>query len=141
MNSFTNAKPHRNGQFMDSPPARFHFFDDPASCSTGDSLIVQIPAGIVNKHELLAVLAKGLDFPDYFGWNWDAFDECLRDLSWIDDSRRIVLFHEDVPFEPHSEERSIYLEILREAIAASVAEQSYELIVIFPTASQAEIGD
>lgn len=30
---------------------------------------------------LLAQLAAGLRFPDYFGGNLDALDECLRDLS------------------------------------------------------------
>jgi len=28
-------------------------------------------------HELLATLLK---FPDYYGRNWDAFDECIRDF-------------------------------------------------------------
>jgi hypothetical protein len=27
--------------------------------------------------------ATGLEFPDYFGFNSAAFDECLNDLSWL----------------------------------------------------------
>jgi RNAse (barnase) inhibitor barstar len=33
--------------------------------------------------ELMDALAVGFSFPDYFGRNWDAVDECLRDLSWL----------------------------------------------------------
>ncbi len=32
--------------------------------------------------DLLDAIATALRFPDYFGGNWDAFDECLRDMSW-----------------------------------------------------------
>ncbi len=30
-------------------------------------------------------------FPDYFGENWDAFDECICDLEWIAASRLAVV--------------------------------------------------
>ena len=33
--------------------------------------------------ELLAEAGRVLSFPDYYGQNWDAFEECIRDLSWL----------------------------------------------------------
>jgi len=33
--------------------------------------------------ELFAKLSSSLQFPDYFGNNWDALDECLSDMEWI----------------------------------------------------------
>ena len=38
---------------------------------------------IHDKGELLAAIAASMRFPDYFGGNWDALDESLRDLSWL----------------------------------------------------------
>jgi RNAse (barnase) inhibitor barstar len=35
-----------------------------------------------DKDALLAALGFALEFPDYYGVNWDALEECLFDLSW-----------------------------------------------------------
>lgn len=40
-------------------------------------------ARVASEAELLDELARVFRFPDYFGGNWDAADECLRDLSWL----------------------------------------------------------
>jgi Barstar (barnase inhibitor) len=35
--------------------------------------------------ELMAAISSGFEFPDYFGANWDALEECLRDMgSWLE---------------------------------------------------------
>jgi RNAse (barnase) inhibitor barstar len=39
-------------------------------------------AGIAAKEPLLERLALALGFPDWFGANWDALEDCLADLSW-----------------------------------------------------------
>ena len=39
-------------------------------------------AKVRSKSSLLAALATALDFPDWFGHNWDALQDCLTDLSW-----------------------------------------------------------
>jgi hypothetical protein len=35
--------------------------------------------------------AAALQFPCYFGENWDAFDECLTDLSWLPGNAYVFL--------------------------------------------------
>jgi RNAse (barnase) inhibitor barstar len=35
-----------------------------------------------NKQGLMTALAARLDFPDYFGANWDALADCLTDFGW-----------------------------------------------------------
>ena len=39
---------------------------------------------IRTKEQLLTTMKEALSFPDYFGMNWDAFDEVLKDLSWLE---------------------------------------------------------
>jgi hypothetical protein len=38
--------------------------------------------GVEDKEALLERLARALGFPEWFGGNWDALEDCLCDLSW-----------------------------------------------------------
>lgn len=91
-------------------------------------------SGIVGKHELLSTLCIALRFPDYFGYNWDALDECLRDLEWIE-QRRIVIVHDDLP-QLTEKDLSTYLNVLIDAIRGWNAHERHSLEVIFPESSR-----
>jgi len=81
-------------------------------------LVVRVPPGVRSKEKLLGILAKGLRFPRYFGWNWDALEELLNDLSWLQPGRPVVIEHVDLPFGAGGENRAIYLDILQKAAAS-----------------------
>jgi hypothetical protein len=48
--------------------------------------------GVRDKSELLARLARDLRFPAWFGANWDALEDCLTDLSWLEADGHVLLF-------------------------------------------------
>jgi RNAse (barnase) inhibitor barstar len=45
-------------------------------------------------NDVFGVLAKSLDFPDWFGRNWDALEDCLSDLSWRQARGYVLLFRD-----------------------------------------------
>lgn len=44
-------------------------------------IVVLDTRGATDKDSFLAAAARDLGFPDYFGGNWDAFEECVRDFA------------------------------------------------------------
>lgn len=115
-----------------SAPGGFEFLERPCDYRDPTALVVHVPVKARGKEKLLGVLARGLRFPSYFGWNWDALDECLRDLSWLGDVRKITIVHDGRPFSPRAEMFALYCDLLAEAVAAQrSATQPRELKVVF----------
>ena len=114
-------------------PGPFLFSADPATYRPEGALVVRIPAKARGKEKLLSVLAAKLRFPGYFGHNWDALEECLRDLSWLGDQPRVVIVHEALPFSSAGETLSIYQVILADAVAVHRQRGTPPLLeVVFP---------
>jgi hypothetical protein len=45
-----------------------------------------------DKRRLLDNIAQALEFPEWFGHNWDALEDCLTDLSWRQGNGHLLLF-------------------------------------------------
>jgi hypothetical protein len=112
----------------------FRFVDDPTALAArpGEHL-ARVPAGLRDKAALLDALARVLVLPPYFGHNWDALDECLRDLHWLA-SPRVVLAHADLPLA--DADRATYLQILRDDAGRHGRRR---LVVVFPERARTEI--
>ena len=65
--------------------------------SDGDFGFVQKLDGraLRSKKSLLAGIARALEFPDYFGENWDGLEECLSDMSWREGPIGLLIEHAD----------------------------------------------
>jgi RNAse (barnase) inhibitor barstar len=47
---------------------------------------------LTSKAGLLGRAARALKFPEWFGKNWDALNDCLTDLSWLEGSGWVIIF-------------------------------------------------
>ena len=81
------------------------------------------------KQELLARLAQGLSFPDYFGENWDALIDCLSDLSWVQ-APETIIDHANIP-QLSTRDLRLYLESLIDAAARRTPEMLPRLRILF----------
>lgn len=78
-------------QLLVEPTRARAFFIDardvPPMLATGASMDFAVAridlAGCRDKADALARIGKALQFPGWFGANWDALADCLGDLSWL----------------------------------------------------------
>ncbi len=99
-----------------------------------------IPLKIPDRQTLFSILARDLDFPQYFGHNWDALYDLLCDLSWIP-QRRVVIIHEGLSSQLTDQELGTYLKILIDAVKSWGPNENHELAAIFPSSSQERVRE
>lgn len=85
-------------------------------------------AGASGKEALMERMARALEFPRWFGGNWDALEDCLADLSWSAAAGHVLLIEGagDLP----GDERGILVDILASA-AASWVERKRPFFAVF----------
>lgn len=116
----------------------FLFTDDLSPHGSG-RLVMRVPPKIRDKRAVLAYYAEGLRFPDYFGWNWDALEDCLRDLAWIAEDE-ITIVHADRPLKEVPHDEAIYREILKRAVRDGQKNGRSRLTVVFPAKLRNEMA-
>ena len=76
------------------------------------------------KAGLLGECARVLDFPSYFGKNWDAFEECVTDLQWLPAPGYLFVITDAEQVLPdHDEEYEAFLAILEQSGTVWATEQ------------------
>jgi barstar (barnase inhibitor) len=70
---------------------------DEVEDAVGGSALSLVRIRFQEKEKLLQNIAAALDFPDWFGGNWDALEDCLGDLSWSKAAGHVLLFSEARP--------------------------------------------
>ena len=85
-------------------------------------------AGAADKEALIGRIAKALAFPEWFGGNWDALEDCLSDLSWLTAGGYVLLIEgaADAPLV----ERGTLVDIL-ESAATSWVERGRPFFAVF----------
>jgi len=74
---------------------------------------------ITGKDQLMNHVATALRLPKTFGHNWDALEECLVDLEWVDDDGYVIYYdHIDALLNTHPDQFETLVEILRDAVAS-----------------------
>ncbi len=90
------------------------------------SSVVKPPAGFALRmingkkcgtpSDVFTEFARALQFPDYFGHNWDALEECLADLEWLPAKGYGLLISDAQCVIPDDEEEyETLLEVLNDA--------------------------
>jgi hypothetical protein len=101
--------------------------DEIAEAVKGTSFgLAEIVVG--GKPALLESIAKALDFPDWFGHNWDALEDCLTDLSWRKAAGHVLVF-QGLGALP-ADERATLIDVLASA-AQFWAEQGTPFFAVF----------
>lgn len=105
------------------------FINNPECFYSYDELVIHL-SGINSKSDLFDQMSDKLKLPDYFGRNWDALYDCLRDLHWIE-YHKVILVH-DEPLLLNEYDLSKYLEVLLDAVHDWKEAEEHSLEIIFP---------
>jgi RNAse (barnase) inhibitor barstar len=71
---------------------------------------------IVDKKSLFEEFSVAFKFPDYFGHNWDAFDECINDLEWLNSNSYVIVITDFEEITLDQNDFTIFIDMLKKAV-------------------------
>ncbi|MDR0404426.1 MAG: barstar family protein [Oscillospiraceae bacterium] len=95
--------------------AEFFFINDIKEINEKDDAYVVIIKNEDPKEDLLNEYYTKFKFPPYFGFNWNALNDCLGGLGWIE-QKNVIVYHERIP-TLNQRDTETYLDILRGMVA------------------------
>ncbi len=104
-----------------------------------NSFVVDIQQQIGSQNELYDMYKRTVTFPDYFGDNWDAFFDVLKDFSWVP-QENIIIRHFFLPVLPDNELR-VYLEILADSVEFWTKFDRHKMVVYFSIEAEEKIKE
>ncbi|WP_308291036.1 barstar family protein [Micromonospora sp. RL09-050-HVF-A] len=74
-------------------------------------------ARMTNADQVFYDFSDALLFPSYFGWNWNALSDCLRDLHWLPADGYLVIVENAHRLLPNStQDQHILLRVLARTV-------------------------
>lgn len=74
-------------------------------------------SNVLDKPTLMTAVARAMSFPDYFGHNWDALEECITELTWIEGDSCVLLYdHAAFLVAQHPDIWSTFYDVLQSAV-------------------------
>jgi RNAse (barnase) inhibitor barstar len=107
-----------------------------SEASTNNCFLAHLSSNVRTKKELLTDLSHKVNFPNYYGYNWDALWDCIRDLSWIEENE-IILTYESLPDLPDNILK-LYFQLLIEATFDWESSSEHSLKIVLPLAEKNE---
>jgi hypothetical protein len=94
---------------------------------------VLVSKEITNKDDLLKSLHSELILPSYFGFNWDALSDCLKDFHWLKETEINIIHESGFKLEP--KDMAVYFGILKDAIKSWDGSKDHTLKIFFDNKS------
>ena len=89
---------------------------------------------IAGKDQLMNHVATALRLPKSFGHNWDALEESLVDLEWVDDDGYVIYYdHIDALLNAHPDQFETLVEILRDVVRSWKEDGSAMIVLLSGT--------
>ncbi|WP_060259865.1 barstar family protein [Burkholderia territorii] len=115
----------------------FTFVPDVRRFTASDARVARVAGNIRTPRQLFELFYQLLTLPGYFGFNWNALFDCLRDFHWISE-RTVVIVHDELP-ELEPSEMKTYFEVLRDAVTDWKVGEAHSLQVVFDERDRARI--